>query len=236
MNQTLANLAIIAATSVTVVFLVPQIVKLIRTKDSAGVSATWPALGFVVNVGWFFYMIGQGLWIATLAPFVTFISYAVILSVLWKTGRELRSSYIRGLVLTVFLVGVGFNGGWESLGVALGLSYGIQLAPSIWTAYRTADPSGISPGTWWIGLAEAILWGMFGLAHADAGIVTFSLVGTAGAALMLARYYSTRTANRGIEPGHLRDAPGLTAADHLLGLTPQLVTLTIIEKPAGQPD
>ena len=60
MNATLANIAIVAATTMTVVFLVPQMVKLIRTRDSAGVSGTWPALGFVVNVGWFLYMVEHG--------------------------------------------------------------------------------------------------------------------------------------------------------------------------------
>ncbi len=192
MNATLANIAIVAATTMTVVFLVPQMVKLIRTRDSAGVSGTWPALGFVVNVGWFLYMVEQQLWVAVLAPVVTFVSYAVILWALWRTGRELRSSYVRGLVLTVLLFVVGITGGWGSLGVALGLSYGIQLAPSIWTAYRTTDPSGISPGTWSIGLAEAVLWGVFGFFHADVGIITFSVVGITGSVLMLVRYYSSR--------------------------------------------
>jgi hypothetical protein len=67
-----------------------------------------------------------------------------------------------------------------------------MLAPSIWTAYRTPDPSGVSPGTWWIGLAEALLWGYFGLYHTDAGIITFGVVGIVGSSLMLVRYHTTR--------------------------------------------
>ena len=137
-------------------------------------------------------MVEQQLWAAVLAPAVTFVSYAVILWALWRTGRDLRSSYVRGLALTVLLFVVGVTGGWGSLGVALGLSYGIQLAPSIWTAYRTADPSGVSPGTWWIGLVEAVLWGVFGFFHMDPGILTFSVVGITGSAIILVRYYSTR--------------------------------------------
>jgi uncharacterized protein with PQ loop repeat len=192
MYEILANISIIGATTMTVVFLLPQMVKLIRTKDSAGVSSTWPVFGFVINVGWFLYMISQQFWTATLAPLVTFISYGVILWALASTGRQLRSSYMRGLGLMAVLIAVGVFGGWGSLGIALGLSYSVQLAPSIWTAYRTSDPSGISPSTWWIGLAEAALWGIFGQFHGDVGIVTFSVVGVAGAALMLVRYYTTR--------------------------------------------
>ena len=82
--------------------------------------------------------------------------------------------------------------GWEALGVALGLSYGVMLSPSVWTGFKTRDPSGISPATWWIGLFEAMLWGYYGLYNAAAGMVTFGIVGVAGSLLILGRYYSTR--------------------------------------------
>lgn len=192
MTETLANIAIVAATLSTITFLVPQIVKLVRTGDSAGVSSTWPALGLVTNVGWFTYVISQQLWTATLAPFATFVAYAVTLWALGRTGKDLRSSFARGAAWTALLVATTLIAGWTTLGVVLGLSYGVMLAPSIWTAYRTTNPSGIAPGTWWIGSAEAVLWGYFGLFHADRGIVTFGIVGVVGATLMLARYYSTR--------------------------------------------
>lgn len=192
MSETFANLAVIGATAGTVTFLLPQIIKLIRTRDSEGVSSTWPALGFVINVGWFVYVISQSFWLATLAPLVTFISYAITLWALRRTGRDLRSSYVRGGVWALILGGVTALAGWEALGITLGISYGVQLTPSVWTAYRTSDPSGISPGTWWIGMAEASFWGYFGLFHRDIGIVTFGVVGVTAAVLMLIRYYSPR--------------------------------------------
>lgn len=192
MNETLANIAIVAATIGTVTFLLPQIVKLIRTRDSAGVSTTWAVLGFVSNVGWFTYMISQELWAALIAPFVTFLSYAVTLWALARTGRALGRGAVLGVVWTGVLAGVTAILGWPALGVVLGLSYGVMLTPSVWTAYKTVDPSGISPGTWWIGVAEAILWGYYGWYHADAGIITFFVVGVIGSTLILARYYSTR--------------------------------------------
>ena len=192
MNQTLANIAVVAATIGTMTFLVPQIIKLIRTRDSSGVSSTWPALGFVINVGWFFYMIHNEHWVAVFATLVTFISYAVILWALSRSGRILSASYVRGILWTALLIAVALIYGWAALGVVLGLSYAVQLAPSVWTAYRTSDPSGVSAVTWWIGSAEAILWGIFGMFHADRGIVTFAIVGLIGSILMLIRYYSTR--------------------------------------------
>lgn len=192
MSQTLANIAIVAATIGTITFLVPQIVKLIRTGDASGVSTTWAALGFVSNVGWFAYVINRQLWAALLAPLVTFISYGVALWALRRAGLDLRRSFLIGLGWTGLLLATMLLFGWPMLGVVLGLSYGVMMTPSVWTAYRTRDPSGISPGTWWIGLAEAFLWGYFGWFNVDAGIVTFSVVGLIGSVLMLNRYYATR--------------------------------------------
>ena len=107
MNQTLANIAVVAATIGTMTFLVPQIIKLIRTRDSSGVSSTWPALGFVINVGWFFYMIHNEHWVAVFATLVTFISYAVILWALSRSGRILSASYVRGILWTALLIAGG---------------------------------------------------------------------------------------------------------------------------------
>lgn len=192
MTQTLANIAVIAATIGTFTFLIPQTVKLIRTRDTEGVSATWPALGFVVNLGWFIYMVAQRLWVATPAPFVTFLSYLVVLWALRRAGRRLRQGVLRAAVWGAVLVAIGIVAGWNTLGVALGLSIGVQLSPSVWSAYRTTDPSGVSSGTWWIGLAEALLWGYFGVFNRDAGIMTFGAVASVASTLMLVRYYSTR--------------------------------------------
>jgi len=82
--------------------------------------------------------------------------------------------------------------GWTTLGVALGLSFGVMMTPSLWTAYRTPDPSGISAGTWWLGVAEAALWGFYGWHNADAGIITFAVTALLGSAGMLARLAATK--------------------------------------------
>lgn len=190
----------ILATISTASFLLPQIVKLVRTRNTAGVSTTWPALGFAINVGWFTYMISQQLWVSIAPPFITFVAYAVTLWALRRAGRDIRASYVRGLAAAVILAGVAIAGGWEVLGIALGLSYGVVTAPSVWTAYRTADPSGIAPLTWWIGAVEALLWGSFGWYHADRGIITFMVVGVTVSTLMLLRYYATRNRVEDLEP------------------------------------
>lgn len=192
MRDLLANIAVVAATATTLTFLIPQIAKLVRTGDSTGVSTSWPAMGLVSNLGWFVYFIHEALWASVLAPFGTCAGYGVTLRALARTGRRLGASLLRGLVLLGVLVTVTVFAGWTTLGVALGLTFGVMMAPSIWTAYRTPDPAGIAAGTWWIGLIEAALWGFYGWHHADAGVLTFAGMAAVGAALMLARWYATR--------------------------------------------
>jgi uncharacterized protein with PQ loop repeat len=192
MTETTANVAVILATVSTVVFLLPQIAKLKRTGDSSGVSTTWAALGFVSNVGWFTYMISQSRWYAVVAPLSTFIFYAVALRALAGTGRDLRNATVIAVGWSLVLGGVAVGGGWTTLGVVLGLTYAAMVTPSIWTAYRSRKPSGVSAGTWWIGSVEALLWGLYGLYHMDPGIITFGTVQLTASALMLTRYYTTR--------------------------------------------
>jgi hypothetical protein len=111
-----------------------------------------------------------------------------------RTGRPLGPSLGRAAGFGAVLVAALLIGGWTALGVALGLSFGVMMAPSIWVAFRTPNPSGIAPGTWWLGLAEGLLWGLYGWHHADEGILTFSAIAIAGSVLMLGRSWATRPA------------------------------------------
>lgn len=116
MNQTLANVAVVLATISTASFLLPQIVKLVKTQDSDGVSTTWPALGFVINVGWFVYLIAQELWASVFAPFFTFLAHAVTMWAVGRTGRNLLTSYLRGAAAAALLTATALLGSWETLG------------------------------------------------------------------------------------------------------------------------
>ena len=192
MTETTANIAVVLATASTIVFLIPQIRKLITTGDSAGVSTTWAALGLVSNIGWFVYMFSQARWIALAAPSFTTIFYAVTLWALARTGRSLNRGLAIGLGWAGALSLIAVQGGWTALGVVLGLTYAVMVAPSIWAAYRTPDPSGVSPATWSIGAIEGMLWGTYGLFHLDPGIITFGVVQILASLLILTRYYATR--------------------------------------------
>jgi uncharacterized protein with PQ loop repeat len=78
-------------------------------------------------------------------------------------------------------------GGWEAAGLAIGLSYGIQLAPAVFAAFRTRELDGVSPGTWVISLVEAVLWLAYGAMISDIALLAGGTAGVVMATAMLSR-------------------------------------------------
>jgi hypothetical protein len=83
-------------------------------------------------------------------------------------------------------------GGWAAAGITLGALYGIQLSPAVVTVYRAHDVSGVSAATWALALAEAVLWGVYGLAHLDPGLIALATTGSTMSALVLLRLFVRR--------------------------------------------
>jgi hypothetical protein len=78
-------------------------------------------------------------------------------------------------------------GGRVGLGTLLAAASVIQVTPSLWTAYRTVRPTGISVGTWQLVFGELACWFVFGLWKADVRLVTLGATGVLASVLMLAR-------------------------------------------------
>jgi hypothetical protein len=67
----------------------------------------------------------------------------------------------------------------------------VQVIPSVWTAYRTARPSGISPGTWLLIFGELSCWTVFGVHKSDPRLLILGSTGVTASLLMLARIRRT---------------------------------------------
>ena len=83
-------------------------------------------------------------------------------------------------------------GGWVAAGLTLGALYGIQLSPAVVAVYRSPDVGGVSIATWLLAWTEALLWGVYGFARVDAGIVALAVTGTLMSSLVLARLFVRR--------------------------------------------
>ncbi len=92
---------------------------------------------------------------------------------------------------TALLAGAYLLAGRPGLGVLLTAAFTLQVSPSIWTAYRTARPTGISTGTWLLTLGELTCWLTFGLHKSDPRLITLGSGGILACALILSRIYRT---------------------------------------------
>lgn len=188
----LADLAAYVATVLAVIALVPQIGRLRRLRTAEGVSPTWAAFGVVTNLAWLAYLSARGLWASVPASLVVSAFYGVTLHHLAHAGARLRAVAPASAAWAAMLALALAGGGWALLGLVLGVSYGVQVAPGVWTAYRTPRPRAIAPATWVTILVEALLWGLYGLFHGDVPLLLFTITAVVASGLMLARYGATR--------------------------------------------
>ena len=177
----------IAATVFAIPQFLPQARKLSATRDTAGLSWSWAVLTSVNNAAWIAYFTLERYWTALIpSSSATFLAGTLALLLTVQGRARLRPSLLIGtwaaLLVTAYLVA-----GRAGLGVLLTAAFAVQVAPSIWTAYRTAQPTGVSAGTWTLILAELACWLAFGLHVSDPRLITLGAFGVAASVLMLAR-------------------------------------------------
>jgi hypothetical protein len=90
--------------------------------------------------------------------------------------------------------------GRTGLGALLTAAFVVQVTPSVWSAYRTARPTGISAGTWLLIFGELSCWAIFGVHQADPRLTILGLTGVAASLLMLARIHRTIEIQRSTAP------------------------------------
>lgn len=169
----------------------PQLLKLRRTGDTAGVSWSWATLTSINNAAWFGYFMASGYWTASL-PSTAAAVLAGTLSLMLVRRGALNPRAVGWIAGWAGLLAVGaIVGGRIGLGTLLAAASIVQVTPSLWTAYRTAHPTGISPGTWALVFGELSCWLVFGLWNADIRLTTLGATGVLASLLMLARAHAT---------------------------------------------
>jgi hypothetical protein len=177
----------IAATVFALPQFLPQLVKLAWTDDSAGVSWSWATLTSLNNGAWFVYFTLSRFWTA-LAPASSATVLAGLLAVMLSRCGE--TSARAALLIGAWAASLGASfalAGLAGLGTLLTASFVLQVIPSIWTAYRTANPSGISRGTWLLILGELLTWALYGFHKSDPRLIVLGCTGVAASILVLTR-------------------------------------------------
>jgi NAD(P)-dependent dehydrogenase (short-subunit alcohol dehydrogenase family) len=175
------------ATAFAIPQFLPQLFKLGRSGDVAGVSWSWATLTSISNAAWFVYFALSHFWTA-LAPSSSAALLAGALALMLARRRQARLRQAVAICAWTALLAGSFGfAGRTGLGTLLAASFVLQVIPSIWTAYRTSKPSGISRGTWLLIFAELFCWAAYGLHKADPRLIVLGCTGVTASALILAR-------------------------------------------------
>jgi uncharacterized protein with PQ loop repeat len=190
----LLDYAPLAAAAFAVPQFLPQILKLRATHDTAGVSSSWARLTSIDNAAWLAYFVLSGYWTA-LVPSTS----ATLLSTTLAAMLTRRSPLASRPALLIagwaaLLVSAYAVAGRAGLGALLTGAFALQVAPSIWTAYRTERPTGVSRATWQLVLAELSCWTAFGVHKADPRLIVLGITGVVASTSMLARIYCAASA------------------------------------------
>jgi len=189
-SQVLAvSASILAAT-----FLVPQIVRSVRTGDTRGVSLTWAVFGVLTNVSWVVYLANERLWIAGFAPALAVCTYGILVVLLSRRGAVMHWGWC--LAYSAVLVAATLSGN-HVLGSLLVVTPVVQLIPELSAVYLHPRPHGVAEATWWLCAAEAVCWGAYGLLMGDSALVGYGIVTSLGSLMIVSRTRSTRA----LEPG-----------------------------------
>lgn len=177
----------IVATVFAVPQFLPQLLKLARTGDSAGVSWSWATLTSLNNGAWFVYFTLSRFWTA-LAPASSAAVLAGLLAVMLSRRGEATARAALLIGAWAVSLGAGFAiAGRAGLGALLTASFVLQVIPSLWTAYRTTTPSGISRGTWLLIFGELLAWALYGFHKSDPRLIVLGCTGVAASTLILTR-------------------------------------------------
>jgi uncharacterized protein with PQ loop repeat len=171
---------------------IPQATRLIRHRRVEGVSAVWAAMSITVNVWWVAYAVGAGEWAIMPVAVISVAAYSAVAMALARysparpragvTSPLLAAAAIGSLPLLALTVG-----GWPVAGVVLGMIYGIQMLPAVIIVYRSHDLTGVSAATWTMAWSEALLWGIYGVAGRDPGLLSFGAAGLVVSTAILVR-------------------------------------------------
>jgi hypothetical protein len=196
----LLDAAPIAAAAFAIPQFLPQLRKLRATDDPAGVSWPWATLTSVNNAAWFGYFALSAYWAALVPASSATLLAGALATMLARRGQATARPAVLIGAWVALLAGALAVAGRAGLGALLTAAFVLQVTPSIWTAYRTARPTGISPGTWLLILGELSCWTSFGVHRSDPRLMILGFTGVAASVLMLGRIRRTTEIERSPAP------------------------------------
>jgi hypothetical protein len=181
----------------------PQVVRLRRTGDIAGVSLAGATIGTATETAWVAYTVHGRLWSAVPMPLLMVFANAVLARAIVRAGADPLRAIVTALTWSVALFAVASTDGWSTLGLLLAFAYAVQVGPCVCAAYAASSPTGVAAARWVALLGESALWGWYGVACGDVAFSMFAVVGALAALAILLRC-RVRSDRRSRRPGPSR--------------------------------
>jgi hypothetical protein len=199
----MTGLLAVSATLFAAVFLLPQITRLSRRGDSAGISTTWAAFGLITNSIWVVYLGRLDLWAGVMPPAFGVVTYGVVLWLIVRRSRGRAWLWTSGSYLATLAI-VGPLAGAEGIGLILAAAPLFQITPGVLAVFRTRHPTGVAPLTWALLAAIGLTRGGYGWLVDDLALIGYGLVTCLGSVLILVRWSVTQ-GRTGIHPVRWRE-------------------------------
>jgi MtN3 and saliva related transmembrane protein len=179
----LVNAVGLAATVAFLCELVPQPLRIIRTRSLAGLSVVGTGVYFVTEAAWVTFGLTTGLWAVLVTSVAATVLSGVQLVLVWpkREATDLWWMAIWGASLVLGIV-FGVVGALLVLGVLVG------LGPQAWAVWKAPVPHGVSALRWALSATSGSLWFTFGLLTGELPLVVSGLVGMGCGALALSRF------------------------------------------------
>jgi uncharacterized protein with PQ loop repeat len=190
----------------------PQLVRLLRARDAAGISVDGCATSAIVSAFWAAYGILTGQLAVVLASGTPAAIFVLITLAALRYGRSAKEFRAAPVFLVAFTA-VALAGGAAGLGVVLTVGALVANTPHVIVAYRESDLSGVSPSTWMLTATDGAIWTAYALITGDVPILVnnvFQL--TTSAAIVGRRWWWARSqAAAPSLPAPSAPAPSLSA-------------------------
>ena len=165
----------VVGTAIGLIRALPQLVRLLRTRNSHGVSLDAAATSSLVSAAWAGYGWLTGQPAVVMASGASAVMFALVAGAALRWGRRAAEMRATRVWLVVLALAWGL-GGAEGLGLVLPVGVLVANGPQLLVAWREPDLSGLSLGTWYLSVAEALAWGAYGRLAGDAAILVYGVL------------------------------------------------------------
>jgi uncharacterized protein with PQ loop repeat len=194
--MTIPSLLGALGTVIGLVRAIPQLVRLLRARESFGVSVDTAATSSLVSFGWAVYGLLTGQPFVTLATGSSGLVFAWITYSALRFGRSFKEFAVAPLWFVVMALGLLLKGA-GGLGLILPISVLAANIPQIRVAFKEGNLTDLSLGTWLFSVSDGLVWGAYALLRRDRAILVYGIFQLATSGLIVALKLSHSRKKRG---------------------------------------